>query len=126
MRSDIFGEWLERINSRFQAQNRKVLLLIDNASSHFNPDERNDQEATNDNLNLSHVRVHFLPPNTTAHLQPMDAGIIKSFKAIYKQHYIRHIIHQFETNVDLKRYLWFYIVVFSFLFVHYLYMFKII
>ena len=88
MRSDIFGEWLECINSRFRAQNRKVLLLINNASSHFNPDERNDQEATNDNLNLSHVRVHFLPSNTTAHLQPMDAGIIKSFKAIYKQHYI--------------------------------------
>ena len=114
MRSDIFGEWLECINSRFRAQNRKVLLLIDNASSHFNPDECNDQEASNDNLNLSHIRVHFLPPNTTAHLQPMDAGIIKSFKAIYKQHYIRHIIHQFETNVDLKRYLWFILLCFHF------------
>ncbi|GES83583.1 tigger transposable element-derived protein 6-like [Rhizophagus clarus] len=97
MRNDIFGEWLEYINNKFQTQNRKIILLIDNASSHFNPDEH-----TNDNLNLSHVRVHFLPPNTTAHLQPMDAGIIKSFKAIYKQHYIRHIIHQFEANVDLK------------------------
>ncbi|GES74911.1 tigger transposable element-derived protein 6-like [Rhizophagus clarus] len=37
-------------------------------------------EHTNDNLNLSHVRVHFLPPNTTAHLQSMDAGIIKSLR----------------------------------------------
>ena len=73
MRSDIFGEWLEYINSEFRAQNRKVLLLIDNASSHFNPDEHN----TDDNLNLSHIRVHFLSPNTTAHLQPMDASIIK-------------------------------------------------
>ncbi|GES82215.1 tigger transposable element-derived protein 6-like [Rhizophagus clarus] len=106
MRSDIFGEWLEYINNKFRTQNRKILLLIDNASSHFNPDDHNNRvtEHTNDNLNLSHVRVHFLPPNTTAHLQPMDAGIIKSFKAIYKQHYIRHIIHQFEANVNLKRY----------------------
>ncbi|GES86601.1 tigger transposable element-derived protein 6-like [Rhizophagus clarus] len=106
MRSDIFGEWLEYINNKFQTQNRKILLLIDNTSSHFNPDDHNNRvtEYTNDNLNLSHVRVHFLPPNTTAHLQPMDAGIIKSFKAIYKQHYIRHIIHQFEANVDLKKY----------------------
>ncbi|GET00208.1 tigger transposable element-derived protein 6-like [Rhizophagus clarus] len=104
MRNDIFGEWLEYMNNKFRAQNRKILLLIDNASSHFNPDEHNNQvtEHTNDSLNLSHVRVHFLSPNTTAHLQPMDAGIIKSFKAIYKQHYIRHIIHQFEANVDLK------------------------
>ncbi|GES72569.1 tigger transposable element-derived protein 6-like [Rhizophagus clarus] len=48
------------------------------------------------------LEVHFLPLNITAHLQLMDADIIKSFKAIYKQHYIRHIIHQFEANVDLK------------------------
>ena len=85
MRSDIFGKWLEYINIIFWAQNRKILLLIDNASSHFNPDKDNNQEIEESgNLNLSHVRVHFLPPNTTAHLQPMDAGIIKSFKAIYK------------------------------------------
>jgi hypothetical protein len=104
MRSDIFGKWLEYINIIFRAQNRKILLLIDNASSHFNPDKDNNQEIEESgNLNLSHVRVHFLPPNTTAHLQPMDAGIIKSFKAIYKQHYIRHILHQFEANVDLKK-----------------------
>ena len=34
----------------------------------------------NENLNLTNVTVHFLPPNTTAHLQPCDAGIINSFK----------------------------------------------
>ena len=75
------------------------MLLIDNASSHFNPDEHN----TDDNLNLSHIRMHFLSLNTTAHLQPINTSIIKSFKAIYKQHYIRHIIYQ--LNIDLKRYL---------------------
>ena len=101
MRSDIFGKWLEYINSGFRAQNRKILLLIDNASSHFNPDKYNQE--TSDNLNLSHIKVHFLPPNTTAHLQPMDAGIIKSFKAIYKQYYIRHLLYQFDNNIDIKR-----------------------
>src|SRR3954464_3179968 len=91
MRSDIFGEWLEYINSGFQVQNQKVLLLINNASSRFNPNKHNTEQ--DDNLNLSHIRVHFFLLNITAHLQPMDAGIIKSFKAIYKQYYIRHIIH---------------------------------
>ncbi|GBC04023.1 hypothetical protein RclHR1_05480006 [Rhizophagus clarus] len=101
MRSNIFGEWLEYINNKFQTQNRKILLLINNASSHFNPDDHNNRvtEHTNDNLNLSHIKVHFLPPNTIAHLQPMDAGIIKNFKAIYKQHYIRHIIHYNKINI---------------------------
>ena len=36
-------------------------------------------------INLTNVRVHFLPPNTTAFLQPCDAGIINSFKANYKK-----------------------------------------
>ncbi|GBB87131.1 hypothetical protein RclHR1_01360002 [Rhizophagus clarus] len=39
----------------FQAQSRKFLLLIDNASSYFNPD---DDEHNNENLNLSHVIIH--------------------------------------------------------------------
>jgi hypothetical protein len=61
MRSDIFGKWLEYINIIFRAQNRKILLLIDNASSHFNPDKNNNQEIEESgNLNLSHIRVHFL------------------------------------------------------------------
>jgi len=98
MRSDIFEEWLKYINNEFRIQNQKILLLMDNTSSHFNPDE-NEQ----DNLTLSHIKVKFLPPNTTAHLQLMDAGIINSFKAIYKQHYIRHILYQFDTNVDLNK-----------------------
>ena len=93
MRSDIFEEWLKYTNNIFRVQNRKILLLVDNASSHINPDE----------LNLSHMKVKFLPSNTTAHLQPMDVGIINSFKAIYKQHYIRHILYQFDTNIDLNK-----------------------
>jgi hypothetical protein len=61
MRSDIFGKWLEYINIIFRAQNRKILLLIDNALSHFNSDKNNNQEIEESgNLNLSHIRVHFL------------------------------------------------------------------
>ncbi|CAG8760349.1 4953_t:CDS:2, partial [Rhizophagus irregularis] len=45
-------------------------------------------------------RLVYLPPNTTAHLQPMDAGIIHSFKAKYKQEFCRHLIRQFDSGVD--------------------------
>jgi DDE superfamily endonuclease len=45
--------------------------LIDNASTHM---------INNTAGSLSNVHVHSLPPNTTAHLQPCDAGIINSFK----------------------------------------------
>ncbi len=79
MRSDIFEEWLKSINNRFRVENWKILLFIDNASSHFNPD-KNEQ----DNLSLLHIRIKFFSLNTTAHLQPIDMKIINSFKAIYK------------------------------------------
>ena len=79
MRSDIFEEWLKSINNRFRVENWKILLFIDNASSHFNPD-KNEQ----DNLSLLHIRIKFLLSNITAYLQSMNMKIINSFKAIYK------------------------------------------
>ena len=53
-----------------QRQKRNILLLIDNAACH----------SLYEDTNLSNITVHYLPPNTTAHLQPCDAGIVYSFK----------------------------------------------
>ena len=53
---------------------------------------------------LTNIRVHYLPPNTTAHLQPLDAGIIRSFKAHYRQYYCRHVLDQFEHRIDIEKY----------------------
>ncbi|CAG8515502.1 24526_t:CDS:2 [Gigaspora rosea] len=54
-----------------------------------------------DNLeDYPNICVHFLPPNTTAHLQPMDAGIINAFKAHYKHLYIKQVIHDFDRGVE--------------------------
>ncbi|KAG6610524.1 uncharacterized protein IUM83_06475 [Phytophthora cinnamomi] len=72
MTSVIFDEWLHHFNMRMAASNRKVLLLVDNASCHKIL------------RNLTHVTVHSLPPNMTSTVQPLDAGIIRSFKARYR------------------------------------------
>ena len=53
------------LNSAMKAQRRKILLLIDNAPSHIFEEDK-----------LTNVKVAFLPPNMTSHIQPMDAGII--------------------------------------------------
>jgi hypothetical protein len=87
MTSEIFRSWLVGINARFRAEGRKVLLLVDNCSAH----------RTNE-LSLSNVDVHFLPPNTTAHLQPLDAGIIRAFKARYRARLLAHVIDQFDAH----------------------------
>jgi DDE superfamily endonuclease len=123
MRSDIFIEWLKHLDNYFRTLDRKILLLIDNAGSHFNPKrfekgkDINNEEISDDEYNseqesgqkkqkkkvgpnLTNIELVYLPPNTTAHLQPMDAGIIHSFKAKYKQEFCKHLIRQFDSGID--------------------------
>ena len=70
MQRSIFKHYLERVNSIMREKGRQIILLLDNASSH-----------NSDNIsNLSNVKVHFFPPNTTSVLQPLDQGIIYSLK----------------------------------------------
>ena len=78
MQRSIFKRFLDRLNSKMRQERRNIILLLDNASSH-KPD--NIQ-------NLSNVRIHFLPPNTTSHIQPIDQGIIYSLKVRSKRFYI--------------------------------------
>nr|CCA16694.1 PREDICTED: similar to tigger transposable element derived 4 putative [Albugo laibachii Nc14] len=68
MTTTIFRTWLGYFSDTMRSQDRHVLLL-DNASPHRVTDH------------YSLVKLHFLPPNTTSHLQPQDADIIKSFKS---------------------------------------------
>ena len=127
MRADIFIEWLYYLDYYFCTMNRKILLLVDNARSHFNPkqfEQSSEEESENDldseqessqncqkknkkqktkqkkDIKLTNIKLVYLPPNTTAHLQPMDAGIIHSFKAKYKQEFCKHIIYQFDSDID--------------------------
>ena len=71
------------------ALRKSVLLLLDNASSHLEMD-------------LSNVKVRFLPANTTSQLQPMDAGIIKSFKAQYRRAFLEWMLTQIESESGVK------------------------
>ena len=47
---------------------------------------------------LTNVKVHFLPPNTTSHLQPLGTGIIQSFKANYRRFHLQHIIDLIDSD----------------------------
>ncbi|XP_067134805.1 tigger transposable element-derived protein 1-like [Centruroides vittatus] len=69
----------------------KVMLIIDNAPGHLS--------ATLTNFD-PHVKVVFLPPNTTSLLQPMDQGVIKTFKAYYTRH--AHLHEAMRQNNELS------------------------
>jgi hypothetical protein len=53
---------------------------------------------------LTHIELAFLPPNTTSHLQPLDAGIIASFKNYFKRKYCHHILGLLKMeSISTKR-----------------------
>lgn len=82
MTQEIMSEWLIALDERMVKKNRQILLFLDNASSHPT------------NLKLKSVKLVFFPPNATSLLQPLDQGIIWSFKVHYKKFFLRHVISQ--------------------------------
>lgn len=70
MQVSIWNEYLKKFDAYMRAQNRNILLLVDNAPTH----------ALYENTHLTNITIEYLPPNTTSHLQPCDQGIINSFK----------------------------------------------
>lgn len=88
MTSALFRVWLEHFNEKMRAEGRQTLLLLDNASPH------RVTEA------LSNVTLRFLPPNTTAHLQPQDAGIIQAFKSRLNKIRNAHIVDKLDGILE--------------------------
>ncbi len=63
MTTSIMTEWLSNFDKKIGKEKRKVILLLDNASSH-------------PKIRLQNVQVFFLPPNTISVCQPLDQGVI--------------------------------------------------
>ncbi|KAI8522067.1 hypothetical protein Bbelb_018210 [Branchiostoma belcheri] len=63
--TELFVEWLRRLDRNMGRQKRKILPFADNGPSH--PDIR-----------LKNVELKFFPPNTKSKLQPMSQGIIQT------------------------------------------------
>jgi hypothetical protein len=93
MLTTVFQDWLREFDQEVAKKHRNLhaLLLLDNCPSH-----------KIDGLVLSNVEIHFLPPNTTSKIQPMDAGIIMSFKRHYRHLHINWILSQVEEGKNIK------------------------
>ena len=87
MNSDIMFDVLTKTNQKLAQQKRNVVLFLDNVSSH--PPEFSKK--------FSHIKVIFLPKNTTSRLQPLDVGIIKKFKVQYQKLLVTHTLHRLRT-----------------------------
>ncbi|XP_072155736.1 tigger transposable element-derived protein 6-like [Bemisia tabaci] len=87
MTSSLFCNWLHKLDKQMISEKRNILLLIDNCTAH------------NVIPPLQAVRVEFLPPNTTSKLQPLDRGIIKNLKTLYRKEVVRRILSDIESGV---------------------------
>lgn len=79
MTGELFRQWMHQVNNLMVHQQRHILMFVDNCSAH--PD-----------IQMSNIKLVFLPPNTTSRLQPCDAGIIKAVKGNYRKRLLRHLL----------------------------------
>ncbi|XP_037290737.2 tigger transposable element-derived protein 4 [Rhipicephalus microplus] len=82
-----FAAYLQQLDSRMGAKDRKILLLLDNAPCH-----------PTDTSHLRNVKVAFLPPNCTSQLQPLDAGVIKCMKQKYRKFLVQRRLAGMERK----------------------------
>lgn len=86
MTTDLFADWLKKVDANMKAQKRKIVLFVDNCSAHNNMPE------------LDYVKLLYLPANTTSKLQPMDQGVINNFKVHYRKEVVQFVLKSIEEN----------------------------
>ena len=62
-------------------------MLVDNCTAHPHVST------------LKNIQLEFLPPNTTSLIQPMDHGIIKNLKTLYRKELVRMILAYLEETI---------------------------
>ena len=83
--SFLFDEWVKELDKKFEKENRKVILIVDNDPAHPIIG------------GLKAMELTFLPPNTTSKTQPMDQEVIRLKK------YSKKIIQRLIRAVDMKK-----------------------
>jgi DDE superfamily endonuclease/Tc5 transposase DNA-binding domain len=93
MTSVLFEKWLLKLDEQFLAQQRSVLLFVDNCSAH----PKNVQDK------LQAIKLEFFPPNMTSKLQPCDLGIIKNIKHYYRESMVKEMIYYIDRNEEMPK-----------------------
>jgi hypothetical protein len=89
MTNPIFNQYLKELDEYFKRKRCKLVLFLDNARVHI------VDEATN----LKNVELHYFPPNLTLVLQPFDAGIIRSLKALSQKFEVLSILDNINDSL---------------------------
>ena len=52
---------------------------------------------------LDHIKLLYLPANTTSKLQPLDQGVINNFKVYYRKEVVQHEVNCIEENKSSEK-----------------------
>lgn len=91
MTADIMVEWLQWFAKRVEG--RRVLLLMDNFSAHTKA-----LDIVRAYTPLQNVTIAWLPPNSTSKTQPLDQGIIHTFKTYYRRSWLSYVLDELELH----------------------------
>ena len=90
MTSEVFTEWLHKMDKKFHTQKRNVAMIVDNCPAH--PHVKN----------LKAIKLYFLPPNTTSVTQPMDQGVIQNLKVHYRKFVVASHLKAIDEKKDVQ------------------------
>ncbi|CAG8850699.1 10726_t:CDS:2, partial [Gigaspora margarita] len=91
MRTDIWEKWLHHIDSEFRIQDRKILLLVDNALSHSSSELSNN---TNKTLSVNNVEVDDYQLNSE------NEDLMDDFPAYMEDHAEAHAEDYAEAQAE--------------------------
>ena len=98
MSSEVLTHWVKSENRRMALRDISIFIIMDNAGSH---DIHGEVEKVIDGFNvfvLSRIIVLFIPPNVTSIVQPLDQGVITTFKMCYKRKIVAWPSQQINSN----------------------------
>ncbi|KAG8224729.1 hypothetical protein J437_LFUL004899 [Ladona fulva] len=87
--ASIMEEWLKNFNSDMKKKGRKVILFLDSAACH-------------PKIRLSNVELAWLPTNASSVTQPMNQGVIRSLKALYRKHLLRSLLCAVDSETAVS------------------------
>ena len=93
---NILDDVLSKLNRKLARERRNIILFLDNAPCHP-PDMKGKYD---------HIKIVFFPPNCTYRLQPLDLGIIQTFKLKYMKLMLTHVvskIHDCNSATEVSK-----------------------
>ena len=87
MTAVLYQEWITFWDETLRRKGQFIILFQDNFSGHIPPD------------NLTNIRIENFAANLTSHVQPLDAGIIRNFKAHYRKTFIARAIDRYDNGI---------------------------